>query len=111
MYLARLYHEYVLLARLDLYLMCRAEWARTYNLNDHVENVHLKIRKWLCHVEGCPKSVQGYSRKGDLQRHEESAHGHTKVGSSSRVTKGKIKVGAKGKAAVAAAAQAKEEMD
>lgn len=72
----------------------------------------MKIRKYRCPVEGCPKSVKGYSRKNDLIQHEVAKHGKVSVSNPAPVTNGKTKMGAKAKAAVAAAqAKVKEEMD
>lgn len=51
-------------------------FARSHNLQEHIEKVHRGLRPFKCDVEGCKKSIEGYSRKGDhddhiLKRHPE----------------------------------------
>ena len=48
--------------------------ARTNNLEEHYDWVHLKIRPWPCPVAKCPKTREGYRRKADLHVHIKKNH-------------------------------------
>ncbi|RPD61303.1 hypothetical protein L227DRAFT_652595 [Lentinus tigrinus ALCF2SS1-6] len=44
---------------------------RSYNLKQHVSDVHLKLRRFRCAKEGCDKA---FKRDHDLRRHNQSEH-------------------------------------
>ncbi|KAI0760346.1 hypothetical protein C8Q74DRAFT_1372232 [Fomes fomentarius] len=53
---------------------CRKSFARSHNLLEHMEKVHRGLRPFKCNVEGCKKSTEGYSRKGDRDDHIMKKH-------------------------------------